>query len=168
MVVDEQDNILAYKTRAECHASREHLHRSIGVIIQNSQGDMLLQQRSSTKDLFPNYWAVACGGHVSPNEDYIVAAQRELQEELGINHLALHFVAKRIMDFGNEREMDTFFRAIDNGPFSFNTTEVQNVKFFRRDELMRLHDQKALNITPECAFVLQLWREGSFADKGGE
>lgn len=49
----------------------------------NSQRQILVQKRSETVLTMPGEWA-ATGGAVSAGEDAFTAAQRELQEELGL------------------------------------------------------------------------------------
>jgi isopentenyldiphosphate isomerase len=59
-------------------------HEVVNVWIINTTGDVLLQRRGPHVDLNPNVWDVAVGTHVRPGEDPTVAAQRCLQNELGI------------------------------------------------------------------------------------
>ena len=37
------------------------------------------------KNLYPNTWDIAVGGHISAGEDDITSTKRELEEELGLN-----------------------------------------------------------------------------------
>ncbi len=60
------------------------LHRAFSVFIFNRNGEMLLQQRALEKYHSAGLWSNACCGHPRPNEDTTAAAQRRLQEELGI------------------------------------------------------------------------------------
>ena len=50
------------------------------------QQQLLMFKRSSSKKLFPNYWALP-GGHIEDNEDALAAAIREVKEETGLNIL---------------------------------------------------------------------------------
>ena len=52
-VVDEQDQILEQLPRSVVHA-RKLLHRAANVFVFNSQGKLLLQFRSATKDEYPH------------------------------------------------------------------------------------------------------------------
>ena len=81
-VVDRDDHVLGYRTRAECHADATLIHRSVSVVVETSEG-MLFQRRSLRKDSSPGFWDVACSGHVDGEETYAEAAVRELGEELG-------------------------------------------------------------------------------------
>ncbi|BBG59206.1 RNA pyrophosphohydrolase [Providencia rustigianii] len=53
----------------------------VGVIITNSQGQILLGKRSSKH---APYWSIF-GGHVDPGESFEACAIREIKEEVGID-----------------------------------------------------------------------------------
>ena len=57
-------------------------HLAVHIWPVNSQGELLVQKRSSTVLWKPNLWAVT-GGSAVAGEDSITAARRELREELG-------------------------------------------------------------------------------------
>jgi 8-oxo-dGTP pyrophosphatase MutT (NUDIX family) len=60
------------------------MHRCAGLLIQNSQGEYLLQMRDDTPGIVaPLHWDFF-GGGVEEGEDTLMAAGREMQEELGI------------------------------------------------------------------------------------
>ena len=59
------------------------LHRAFSIFIFNSQGEMLLQQRSEKKYHSGGLWTNACCSHPSPGEKTLAAASRRLKEELG-------------------------------------------------------------------------------------
>lgn len=61
-------------------------HGSIHILIINrDKTKTFLQKRSEQKDLYPNMWDIAVGGHISKGETPLETARRELQEELGLN-----------------------------------------------------------------------------------
>lgn len=72
------------KPRSEVHRDGDW-HGSVFVVVQNHQGDVLLQLRAPDKDSYPNRWDISCGGHISAGEDALTTAQRELEEELGVH-----------------------------------------------------------------------------------
>ena len=69
--------------RANVHA-RGLFHRSVCVLVFNSDGQVLLQRRHSRKDVAPSTWDLSCAEHLTPYETYAAAASRGLYEELGI------------------------------------------------------------------------------------
>ncbi len=96
-IVDEQDKPAGQATKQEAWAQGLR-HRVIRIMIENDRGELLLQHRSPTKDIFPNCWDNSAAGHVDAGEDYITAATRELQEELGIEGVEL----KEIGDYASD------------------------------------------------------------------
>ena len=60
-------------------------HKTVHVWIRNRNGEILLQKRSMSKEVFPGCWDVSCAGHVDSGESAVEAAIRELHEELGIS-----------------------------------------------------------------------------------
>ena len=59
-------------------------HRAISVMLKNSAGEILLQQRSPAKYHAAGLWSNTCCGHPRPGENPKAAALRRLQAELGI------------------------------------------------------------------------------------
>ncbi len=82
-VVDEDDNVVAVKTRGQIHAEGL-MHRAVHILIFNSAGELFLQKRSLNKDEQPGKWDSSAAGHVDSGEDYLDCAHREIHEELGI------------------------------------------------------------------------------------
>ena len=83
-VVDKMDQVIGQATRREIH-QRNLLHRSIHILVFNSQNKVFLQKRSMAKDENPGLWDTSSAGHVDSGETYDDCAHRELWEELGIN-----------------------------------------------------------------------------------
>ena len=65
------------------------IHRLVFVVVENPQGQILLQKRSLAMLNYPGCWDVSVGGHVDAGEDYKTAATRELGEELGLRDFDL-------------------------------------------------------------------------------
>lgn len=82
--VDENNQIISSISRKEAHHKQGVFYRTIFVIVKNERDQILLQKRSSTKDLYPNCWDLSVGGHVEFGDSYEQTAIRELEEELGI------------------------------------------------------------------------------------
>lgn len=150
VVVDMHDRIIGYRTRYDCHHNKQLIHRAIGVIIFNDKGQILLQKRSKFKDLNPGMYTLSASGHVSKRETYKQAAQRELQEELGIK-LPLKREKKFLLKIIQETEMDCLFSAKSNGPFYPNKDEVESVEFVALDQL----PNKLARLTPFALLSLK-------------
>lgn len=83
--VDSQNHVIGPVERGVAHTSNNLCYRTVYVLVKNKNGEILLQKRSHTKDLYPNCWDISVGGHVIYGDDYEETARRELKEELGIN-----------------------------------------------------------------------------------
>ena len=83
-ICDENGHILgAAIPKSQVH-QKGFWHHTVHIWIYNSKNEILLQQRTSTKEIFPNVWDIAVAGHISSNETPIHAALREIKEEIGL------------------------------------------------------------------------------------
>jgi len=82
-IVDANDRVIGCATRAEVHRT-ERVHRAVHMLLLNHEGNLFLQKRSASKDMYPNHWDSSAAGHVDSGEDYLQCAVRELEEELGV------------------------------------------------------------------------------------
>ena len=89
-LVDEKGETIGKATRKECHSGSKMLHPVVHLHIFNKAGDLYLQKRSINKDIQPGKWDTAVGGHIDYEETVEDALHREVREELGIFHPAIH------------------------------------------------------------------------------
>ena len=145
-IVDENDQVIGQARRREVHHNKNLIHRSIGVCVFNSKGEMYLQKRSSTKDTDPGKWTISCSGHVLSGDSYQVTATRELMEELEVD-LRIEFVEKYICRSPNETEMQMLFKAYSDGPFKLHPQEIEEGKFYTQKELKTLLEKKKIELS---------------------
>ncbi|QQS20057.1 NUDIX domain-containing protein [Candidatus Saccharibacteria bacterium] len=82
-IVDDNDVVIGRASKSE--AQQEGLrHRIVRVVLEDPSGMILIQKRQANKELYPGCWDNSASGHVVCGEDYQVAAERELYEELGV------------------------------------------------------------------------------------
>jgi isopentenyl-diphosphate delta-isomerase len=119
ILVDEADRGVGHLNKALCHEGRGVLHRAFSLLIFNAQGELLLQQRSAAKRLWPLYWSNSCCSHPRSMESMEGAIQRRLHEELGLR-CPLHFLFKfqyqaQFDETGAENELCSVFigRSVD-------------------------------------------------------
>lgn len=91
VIVDEDDRPIGQATMDEAQLKGLY-HRIVRVMIENDQGEILLQKRSPKQFLSPNLWDHTAAGHVDAGESYAHAASRELFEEMGLKP-DLEFIA---------------------------------------------------------------------------
>jgi isopentenyl-diphosphate delta-isomerase len=84
ILVDEADTEVGHMSKAQCHQGQGTLHRAFSLLLFNRQGELLLQQRSAAKRLWPLYWSNSVCSHPRRSESMEVATRRRLQEELGV------------------------------------------------------------------------------------
>lgn len=151
-IINERDEIVGKATKKEAHA--QHLrHRAIQVVISNSQGEILLQLRKSTKKQYPLQWTVSVAGHVSAGEIPEAAAYREMLEEIGI-WVPLEYHGKFAVDDEVENEMIYVYCGDSDGPFRFDENEMEKAEWF---SLKRLKEEMSgMVMTPHFRRVLQL------------
>lgn len=121
ILVNQKDQILGIANKTQAHLGSAQLHRAVSVQIFNSQKELLLQQRSKHKKLFPLFWANTVCTDVRPYESYLQAANRRLFEELGLKvNLKPQFKFYYTASSGNqnsEKEIDqVFFGSTDAQP----------------------------------------------------
>jgi|SRR5580704_7422540 isopentenyl-diphosphate delta-isomerase len=85
ILVDLDDREVGHMSKERCHQGRGILHRAFSLLIFNDAGELLLQQRSAHKRLWPLYWSNSCCSHPRRNESVEAAITRRLCEELGIS-----------------------------------------------------------------------------------
>jgi isopentenyl-diphosphate Delta-isomerase len=84
VLVNDADVEVGYATRQRCHSGAGLLHRAFSVFLFSPHGDVLLQQRSRHKRLWPGVWSNACCSHPRRGETVDGAVQRRLREELAL------------------------------------------------------------------------------------
>lgn len=83
-IVDDQDRVISRAPRSR--VLREYqVHRAVMFFVFNEHGDVLVNQRSEQKEIYPGVWSIAFGGHVRSGESYDAAAGREIREEVGLD-----------------------------------------------------------------------------------
>lgn len=86
-ILDEQGKYTG-KCLLKSKAHRKGLfHATVHIWFYNKKGEILLQQRASTKETFPLLWDVSVAGHIGAGEDIIPSAIREISEEIGLDVL---------------------------------------------------------------------------------
>ena len=79
---------------------KQLIHRSIHILVFNSNKQIFLQKRSNTKDENPGIWDTSSAGHVDAGETYDECAERELWEELRIKESLKSFFLDKTSLFG--------------------------------------------------------------------
>lgn len=115
-------------------------HKAVQVLLFDPTKQMLLQQRASSKDLYPNAWDNAVGEHLLPDESFYAGAHRGIKEELGIMACELKpFTGEIRFEVHNDecwdREIQQVFYGVHDGALKPDPEEVQRVLYIDRNTL---------------------------------
>lgn len=103
-LVTEEGEIIGAARRAECHDGSKKLHPVVHLHVFDTSGRLFLQKRPAWKDIQPNKWDTAVGGHIDLGENVEQALRREAEEELGIQ-------IQRVVMYKEPDENDVFSSA---------------------------------------------------------
>ena len=158
ILVDENDAEIGQMEKMEAH-EKGLLHRAFSVVIYNSKGEMLLQQRAAGKYHSPMLWTNACCGHPRPGEETVDAATRRLKEENGFTcELKESFVFQYKAAFENgltENEIDHVFTGHYDGDIPFNPDEANDVRWVAFNDVIAEVEENPDSFTVWFKILLQ-------------
>ena len=111
----------------------------VRVIVFNSEGKMLIQQRASDRNSYPNMWDFSVGGSVEAGETSSQGAERELLEELGLKFNIAGTLPSFSVNF--EQGFDDFYIInydIKAEDVVLQKEEVQAVKWAEKEEIKEM------------------------------
>ena len=118
-----------------------HYMPVVGVIIINSENEILLQKRSKNKKINPGKWGI-CGGKINFGENAIEAGIRETMEEISVrlNKEEFKFLNMNTSDKGH---FTLYYvrRNIDIDKCILQKEEVEELKYFKVEELEKLDNE---------------------------
>ena len=163
ILVDEQDREIGSDSKAACHDAHGMLHRAFSLFVFNGRGELLLQQRSSSKRLWPGYWANSCCSHPRRGEDMPTATRRRLREELGLAcELKFLYKFQYQADYGElgaEHELCWVYVGSSDAPVRVNANEIADWRFIAPGELDREIAEHSERFTPWLRLEWQRLRE---------
>ena len=160
LCLDSDDNVIDSSSKFTTHHGEGILHRAFSVLIFDSEGRLLVQQRSSDKITFPAVWANSCCSHPldidgendDPIEGVKEAARRKLDQELGIprtitndwkfNHIGRFEYKCRWDSDWVEHEIDHVLIVEADCEVDFNRNEIQSVDWLDNDSLIQMMERK--------------------------
>lgn len=169
ILVDSNDAVQGHMSKADSHMVGNDLplHRAFSVFLFNTKGEMLLQQRASTKVTFPTYWTNTVCSHPlftsrelgqDDNGDEVTgtkrAAVRKLSHELGITpgsvttddlHFLtrIHYRAECDDHIWGEHELDYVYFVQKDVELRPEPNEVDAVRYVTKEQLSALYDDAA-------------------------
>jgi len=112
-------------------------HLVVHVCIFNTKNQMLIQQRQTFKEGWPNMWDVTVGGSAMIGENSRQAAMREVAEEIGLK-IDLENTPPVITKYFSEGFDDIYIleKEIDISKLTLQYEEVQAVKWAGIEEII--------------------------------
>lgn len=152
ILVDASDAETGFLSKGQCHDGEGVLHRAFSVFLFNEHGELLLQQRSGDKRLWPLYWSNSCCSHPRKGESMAVATARRLQDELNVS-ADLQFVYKfsyraEYGEAGSENELCWVYLGKVHGDIGANPTEIEALRYITPDTLDQELQQHEERFTP--------------------
>ena len=140
ILVDSNDKMIGNMTKIDCHVGNGVLHRAFSVFIFDRKGDVLIQQRSENKMLWPGFWSNACCSHPRTGESSEEAVYRRLTEELGISaeltYLYKFEYQAKFDNIGSEHELCWVWVGVtDDESIDANPNEISQWCYLDQTEL---------------------------------
>lgn len=165
ILVDEADHEVGHMSKARCHDGRGILHRAFSLLIFNAAGELLLQQRSASKRLWPLYWSNSCCSHPRRAESMETAVQRRLHEELGVRcpmHFLYKFQYQAQWDAtGAENELCSVYIGRTQTPIQADPAEIAGLRWLSPEQLLaEMAQRRPGQFTPW--FIMEwdrVWRD---------
>jgi isopentenyldiphosphate isomerase len=151
VIVDEHNNKIGSATRREMRA-KNLPHRATFILVFNSRDQIFVQQRTTTKDIYPGYYDAVCGGVVQEDETYAMSAARELAEELGIRDTQLTVLFDFKYRGKNNFVWGRAFSCTYDGTITLQEEEVAWGSFLSLEEVLQLTASKSFS--PDGLYVL--------------
>ena len=138
ILVDKNDNQVGLMPKLEAH-EKGVLHRAFSIFIFNSKYELLLQKRASSKYHSGGLWTNTCCSHPREGEDILDAANRRLDEEMGIKtslRKVYDFIYKAELDNQlTEHEFDHVFYGVCDRDPKLNKDEAEDFKWVDMETL---------------------------------
>jgi len=160
ILVNASDEIVGYSPKVAAHQNGGTLHRAFSVFLFNAQGEMLLQQRATSKYHFACLWSNACCSHPLRGQNTPDAALQRLQFEFGFGvplRKVCHFVYRADDPASGltEHEFDHVFRGEFNGQPRPNPEEISDWKWINIADLRADLKSHPHHYTPWFQIVLE-------------
>jgi isopentenyldiphosphate isomerase len=151
-IVDRDNTPIGAVTRRIMRQQRL-IHRASYILVFNRQGELFIQKRTLTKDVYPGYWDLAAGGVVLAGESYLMSAVRELREELGVSGVKLKLLFDQYFEDENNRVWGRIFSCINDGPFTLQAEEIDQGRFIPLAAIEALNTSEP--VTPDGMALLR-------------
>lgn len=169
-IIDDNGTVIGKTTRKKAH-SKAILHPTVKILLFNSVGKVLLQQRSKSKSMFPLCWDISVCEHIFSGESHLKAATRGLWEELSLktkikllrnDHIqSSQYPIKKQMLI--EYELVKLYGGIFDGKIEIDKQEIIDSMFVTIPKLKKLIYKSKTPFTPwaldELFYLLRNYKQ---------
>ncbi|MCL1123851.1 isopentenyl-diphosphate Delta-isomerase [Shewanella surugensis] len=152
VTVDNNDVITGYESKLRCHQGLGILHRAFSLFVFNNERQLLVQQRSALKPLWPLYWSNSVCSHPRKGEPFQEAVNRRLKEEMGVTSQLTYLYQfeyhEPYLDVGAEHEMCSVYIGKIEQNIKVDPAEVADIEFMSMEEVNRLMIASPERLTP--------------------
>jgi isopentenyl-diphosphate delta-isomerase len=152
ILVDSSDREIGHLSKATCHDGEGVLHRAFSLFVFNPDGELLLQQRSRGKRLWPLFWSNSCCSHPRRGETMEVATERRLAQELGMtgsfDYLFKFEYQARFGELGSEHELCWVYAGTSLDEPRPNANEIAAIRWITPEALDLEFERHPETFTP--------------------
>lgn len=156
-LVDEKGKITGKAPRSQVHNGSRLLHPVVHMHVLNHQKAILLQKRPESKLIQPGKWDTAVGGHISAGETLQKALKKEAWEEIGLKDFSAKLRKVYKWESDVEAELVYFFTTYDFKNFQVQSDEVEELKFWTKNQIEKQLGEGIF--TPNFEYEFQLLKE---------
>ncbi len=127
-VVNQTDDPIGQVRRANVFTQHANF-RVAHVLIFDSQGRLLLQRLAFGRRRNPGAWGSSVASYLFASENYVAAATRRVQEELGVSAALLTLLGKTEMVDDGCLKFISIFTMKHDGPFIVNRSHIEEIEF---------------------------------------
>lgn len=135
-LVDAEGRVTGKTTRSMAHCGTKLLHPVVHLHVFDTHGNLYLQKRPAWKDIQPDRWDTAVGGHIGYGESVEEALQRETREEISIADFSAEKIDAYVFESRYEREYVNVFKTVYDKEIRPSENELDGGRFWSRDEIL--------------------------------
>ena len=158
IIVDKNDKEIGFKVRGTL--TQNDIYRVSALWITNSNGEILLARRHHTKSHHPRKWGPAVAGTVDEEENYEENIIKEAEEELGLKNINPQLGPKTETTGQYHHFTQWFTLTVDKDidDFKIQEDEVEEIKWFPREELGKMLDEQPDEFLPTMKKYFNLFK----------
>jgi isopentenyl-diphosphate delta-isomerase len=154
--VDSADRPIGLVPRAQVFATNAGF-RVVHVLVRNDAGELLLQQLSASRERSPGRWGSSVAGYLLAGETYLEAAERRLNEEIGLTVPLSRLGGLRMEDQGATKFIELFECHAESASIRLPDA-IAALRFWTTSEIERTLNQFPSAFTETFARVYELYR----------